>query len=73
MPLPTESVTYTVMTGEKPGIRYHSLQVIYVEPLGQVITTNPGPIGRGPVRFAGKCPQVLKQALAEANSPLKLY
>src|SRR5439155_10729211 len=34
MPLLAEGVTYTVITGPKPGIRYHSLQVIHVEPCG---------------------------------------
>ena len=36
-------------------------------------TTKLGPIGRGPVLFAGKSTEVLKQALIEANRSLKLY
>ena len=60
------------VTVTNPETRYHCLQVTHVEPC-RIIVPSTGPIGRRPVLFAGKCPEVLKEALAETDSPLKLY
>ena len=60
MPLLARRRDLTVITGINPGIRYHYLQVIHVPP---VRLMPQGPIGRWPVVFAGKRPEILKQAL----------
>ena len=57
----------TVIPGSNPETRYHYLHVSHVEPGGQSIPALQGPILRRPVIFAGKRPEVLKQALGEAD------
>ena len=72
MPLLAVGVTLTVITGVKSRNPV-SLFASYSCPTLRIIYRSAG-ANRAPAGcFAGKRPEVLKQALAEANRSLKLY